>query len=680
MKTVSPGEMSHHRCIPVAWRLLLALLIACPLLARDDAAIREVAEGKRTEARADWWGFDEKDATAALQAAIKSAAKKVIVPDMGKPWIVQPIKLRGDLELVFEKGAEVQALRGAFLDPGHSLFSAANVRNLTITGNGATLRMWKADYQKPPYAKAEWRHALNFHGCENVTITGLTLRESGGDGIYLGTGAGGGCRRFVIRDVQCIGNHRQGISVISAEDLLIERCRFDETSGTAPMAGVDFEPNAPGELLKNCVLRGCTFDRNAGAGVLFALGKLDAGSEPISVTLEDCTARGDRSAMIFAMRNPAGARGHVDFTRCTFADSTGDGVVLRAKTLNGPKLTFTGCTFANLATTPKEDAPIVIRSRGEQGDPIGGIRLDDCVIEDGKDRRPIFYDDVGGLRLQDVSGSLTVKHGASSKKIELTRTLLDEWFPWTLEMRAFERRELKLADLVPAFPAAHAHAPPVNAWLRGDAHFALIATKGGSIAFTLATKVIGKKSGDRAMDVECIAPSGKITHLAAAKPGSDADYTLRADEAGVHHLFCRPRQHAVTMKSASVPFSIVAPGGAMHFIGEAGPLSFLVPAGVKEFALRIAGDGDLEQVRAIIADASGKVLADEDNIARTRQILLRRAAAALPEIWSLRLAQPKGAVIEDVQVMFDGVPAVLAPSPESLLVAKGTAALKPPQH
>ena len=61
-------------------RLLLAFFLPFSLDARDDAAVREVADGKRTEARADWWGFDEKDATAALQAAIKSAAKRVIVP------------------------------------------------------------------------------------------------------------------------------------------------------------------------------------------------------------------------------------------------------------------------------------------------------------------------------------------------------------------------------------------------------------------------------------------------------------------------------------------------------------------------------------------------------------------------------------------------------------------------
>ena len=47
-------------------------------------AVLEVLDGKRTEASAAWWGFDENDATEALQSAINSGAEKLIVPNMGK--------------------------------------------------------------------------------------------------------------------------------------------------------------------------------------------------------------------------------------------------------------------------------------------------------------------------------------------------------------------------------------------------------------------------------------------------------------------------------------------------------------------------------------------------------------------------------------------------------------------
>ena len=171
---------------------------------KNEQAIREVMTGKRDVARAAWWGYDEKDATAALQAAIDSGAKKVIIEKMPGPWIVDKIKLVGDQELFFEPGVVIEAKKGAFHGRADSLFSAWNdVKNLKLIGPGATLRMHRDDYDNPKeYEKAEWRHAINLHGCENVTIEGLTIAKSGGDGIYLGAGRNHApCRNVTIRDV-----------------------------------------------------------------------------------------------------------------------------------------------------------------------------------------------------------------------------------------------------------------------------------------------------------------------------------------------------------------------------------------------------------------------------------------------------------------------------------------------
>ena len=71
-----------------------------PAIKRDPAyltnemnpdAIAEVLAGKRTVANAAWWGFNEKDSTAALQAAIDSGAEKIFIPNMDKDWIIQPL-------------------------------------------------------------------------------------------------------------------------------------------------------------------------------------------------------------------------------------------------------------------------------------------------------------------------------------------------------------------------------------------------------------------------------------------------------------------------------------------------------------------------------------------------------------------------------------------------------------
>ncbi len=81
---------TYPLAIPSAVLVLILLQLASPSwgAARDQQAIDAIAAGTRTEARASWWGFDPDDATGALQAAINSGAKRVIVDNVGKPWTV----------------------------------------------------------------------------------------------------------------------------------------------------------------------------------------------------------------------------------------------------------------------------------------------------------------------------------------------------------------------------------------------------------------------------------------------------------------------------------------------------------------------------------------------------------------------------------------------------------------
>src|SRR5438132_12420553 len=138
--------------------LLPALLVVAGLAAGGDGpsagpgslmnpeAVQEVLSGKRTEANAAWWGFDPADATQALQDAIRSGAKRVVVPNVGRDWVVRPIQLSGKQEFVLEPGVVIAAKRGEYRGGGDTVFSATSINDLTIRGAGATIRMNKEDY------------------------------------------------------------------------------------------------------------------------------------------------------------------------------------------------------------------------------------------------------------------------------------------------------------------------------------------------------------------------------------------------------------------------------------------------------------------------------------------------------------------------------------------------------
>ncbi len=129
-----------------SWALTLSLVAVLPVLgAVNEAAIAEVAAGQVKEAKASWWGYDPADATAALQAAINSGVPKLVVDKQAGPWIVDRMTLASNQEILFEDGVEVRAKRGAFTGTSDSLFAASQLENITLTGYGASLRMWRSD-------------------------------------------------------------------------------------------------------------------------------------------------------------------------------------------------------------------------------------------------------------------------------------------------------------------------------------------------------------------------------------------------------------------------------------------------------------------------------------------------------------------------------------------------------
>lgn len=234
-----------------------------------------------------WYGFDTNDSTHILTSALNSGASFILIPDMGSPWFTEPLYINSNTTIVLEEGAEIHAKQGSFHKGGASLFNLVNIDNITIYGYGARIKMHKDDYRKPPYKKAQWRMAINIKGCKDISILGLTAESSGGDGLYLGSGDRGFNENIVIKDVTLRDHFRQGISVISAKNLLIENTEMSYTEGHSPAAGIDFEPNKPDETFINCTVRNCVIRNNSGPGILICVKAHNEDTVPFDITIED---------------------------------------------------------------------------------------------------------------------------------------------------------------------------------------------------------------------------------------------------------------------------------------------------------------------------------------------------------------------------------------------------------
>lgn len=639
----------------------------------NEKAIWEVKQGKRKVAYASWWGFDPEDSTESLQAAIDSGAPKVIVNNMGKPWVVsRTINLRSDQTVVFERGVIVEAKQGAFRGKGDCLFLASLQKNITLIGYGAVLKMRKLDYTKPPYEKSEWRHALSIRSCDNVRVYGLTLASSGGDGIYLGVAKRGIPNTNVhIKDVVCVDNYRQGVSVISAENLLMENVVMKDTGGTPPMAGIDFEPNEPTERLVNIVMRNCVSQNNSGDGFAFYLHNLNSTSHPISIRLERCRSVGNRRGVSISAGNRKEnvVGGFIEFIDCEFEGSERAGISVGQKSAAGFKVRFVRCKVTNAAVKLPEQSPVVFASAPGNFEPIGGVEFVDCVVKDEIDRMPMAYlDFAGGLELTDIVGKFTLIRGSQKKVYELNRDLLNEWFP-KQAFRVFPKFEIKNVKFEPLFlEAKPQRAISSNARLRGRAEFLVWAERGSKVSFTLSVEPVGKTDAPPAK-VKLLTPSGQTVELEDAVSKRDNEYEFAADETGTYIIVCEAGRATVTMKSCSHRFCLFASDGVFHFLGTVGEFFFFVPAKIGEFGVKVTGDVS-ELVKVVISDEAGRIIAERDKI-RCEQFVVKRENVKREEIFVIRFERPSVGVLEDFYVQLQGIPPLLAPVKEALLKPSG---------
>ncbi len=361
-------------------------------------------------------GFDPQDSTAALQAAFDSGTATVLIPYMGAPWIVRPLRLHGDQEVIFEPGVVLLARRGEFKGRGDSLLTAAGVSNLTLRGYGATLRMHKGDYQSPAYEKAEWRMGIAIRGCRKVLVEGLRVESTGGDGFYVdGGGKTGWSEEVTIRNCVADDNHRQGISVISAVNLLVENCTFSNTRGTAPEAGIDLEPDTPDQRLVRCVIRNCIFENNHGHSMLVYLRQLSRASGPVSIQFENCLARGGQAGMAVGAVKDDGPKGVIEFRNCTAERPGKEGARIYDKSADGALVRFTNCAWSH----PWESVPVLIQlRRPELAKTFGGIEFVDCRAWDTLNRPAVLVtEDKSHVGVRDLHGRIRVRnpHGARAE-------------------------------------------------------------------------------------------------------------------------------------------------------------------------------------------------------------------------------------------------------------------------
>ena|GEM_PF-2338408 len=288
------NRITTMKTLPARLSPILAVVVL--VVALPVAAATPAPEGYLDASKIARAPFNAQDATAALQAAIRSGAPRVWVPNMGTPWLIDMIGLISNQEILLEKGVVIESKPGSGFYVDGQLFKGASLKNVTLRGYGATLKMRRDLFTSgKPYKPSEHRHAIVLYASQNVKILGLTIKDAGGDGIMVGGLTHSSYNKGVlIKDVLIHNAYRNAISIISAENLTIDNAILINTSGTSPQGGLDFEPDHEQQRIVNFAVRNCIIMNNKRLGISFPVSGLLTASDrerglPIRGVIENCT-------------------------------------------------------------------------------------------------------------------------------------------------------------------------------------------------------------------------------------------------------------------------------------------------------------------------------------------------------------------------------------------------------
>lgn len=308
--------------------------------------------------------YNAEDATENIKTALLRAKEtpgrdRVILSNQGGKtvWISGPITLGNNVELFLEKDVTLQAKSGEFEYYKQSFISIEDKKDVAI--KGADKESSKISMLIEEYFDGEWRHCINIAGGTNVVVENLTCEKGGGDGINISdlylieNVISGANENILIENVICDGNARNGISIISGNNIIVNSCTLSNTgqfnpSGLAssgPWAGIDIEPERR-KNVTNVSITNCKFNRNRNIGLCIAYAKLVDREEGAVLNVNNCTFSQNQFGIRATGRNEV-LKGVINIENCLIQNSTYYSIYFREWKNDKMPINFKDCLIVN---------------------------------------------------------------------------------------------------------------------------------------------------------------------------------------------------------------------------------------------------------------------------------------------------------------------------------------------
>lgn len=134
--------------------------------------------------------------------------------------------------------------------------------------------------------KGEWGHGISILGSKNVKIFNYKVEKCWGDGVYIGKSKDSGSSdKIYLYNGILDYNRRNGISITSAKNIIIDTLLSSNSYGTFPMYGLVIEPNNNEDFIENILINDITTYNNKEGGVNININKLGKGNNKKEVNI-----------------------------------------------------------------------------------------------------------------------------------------------------------------------------------------------------------------------------------------------------------------------------------------------------------------------------------------------------------------------------------------------------------
>ena len=261
----------------------------------------------------------------------------------------------------------------------YNIFDLTNKENITINGTLTIV----GDKERHNGTTGEWGHGLVLSGSKNITIDYINVSYCWGDGIYLGSHNKLPSENITINKIISDNNGRLGVAFVSCKNVFIDTIIATNTNGTAPQAGIDFEPNVATDYLQNISINNLITNNNLGGSMWAVVDKTD---NVIDININNIVSESDGNAndegafKIVSGRNSKN-NGLFLINKATILNAKKHGVYIRDWTTNDILLKLNELYISDVGIDVLASSGVVFLGDTDYGVNYGNIEIGKYTCE-----------------------------------------------------------------------------------------------------------------------------------------------------------------------------------------------------------------------------------------------------------------------------------------------------------